>query len=284
MEQYEEFLKFKQEKENSGEKPDEINTNVDVEVQLLNDFLSKFPSEECETLSINPLEGFPIPLIDKVLHVHFNIRTYCFSAIHYAIVKYIFNFWTKLNAKNFTQEELEQNQKIISWIEVIKNHLIEVANMNKEEYEDIMWNSRNPRYNRGKHYMYYTWWLYGYFPLIENGDELILKLLQIVFIDDAQDMLLWGILQINDSTRIFNLLKQILLILHQQDKDGKRQAFDPFSSGTGALSEIILLFDKLRLSVDENGVDLKTKFLSDPELSDVWIINDIDYRIKYFTN
>lgn len=143
-----------------------------------------FDKNYCD-LSFCILYSFPKEYTLKLLKKNFKGRSICYyDSLHRDLVKYTYKIWN-----------IYVDDEISEMIDKISKHLIEVANMKKEEYNDIMHNPNNPRYNSAKHYIYYTFWLYAYFPLLKNCEELILKLIEIAYLDDAQDELLFGLYQ-----------------------------------------------------------------------------------------
>lgn len=208
-------------------------------------------------LEFNVIREFPIEMIKKLLELNFNTRDICYMRyLHIELVKYIFYIW------NDTSHELHY------MIDKIKDHLIEVAGMNEDDYYDILNNGSNPRYNPDKNYMYYTWWLYPYFPLLEDGENLILKLTSFAYLDDAQDMLMYGIYQM-DPHRLYGFFKKFMQELHTA------VSFKLFESGTGSLGQFRLIAKKLY----ESGYDI----INDKDIDYVYKFtdrtgNECDYR------
>ena len=192
-------------------------------------------------LNFMHIHHYPSELLLKLIQMSFETREHPGSYVNIEIVKYIYSIWDKS----------DNSDELSKWINTIKNHLIETANMNSDEYYDILENPKNPRYNQSKHYIYYTWWLYVYYPLIQDGEELILKLIDFAYLDDAQDMLMYGIYQMKPS-RLNIFMKKFLIKLWDQYNElhnmGTRKlnpCFNIWSNGTGAWSQIIDILKKL---------------------------------------
>ncbi|AUL79329.3 putative orfan [Tupanvirus soda lake] len=218
-------------------------------------------------LNFNILKNFPKEYVLDLLEKNFESRSICYSnLVHIELVKYTYQIWNYYIGKESNHFLYPENE-LCKLINKIKYHLLEVANMSEKEYYDILRNDENPRFNRKKHYIYYTWWLYAYYPLMENAEDLILKLIDFVYLNDAQDMLLYGIYQM-DPIRLAPFMKKFMLKLFQQEIDqisGTRtcsECFCMWSSGTGAWSQMVRILGKLH----KNGFDLMT----DPNLVDVF--------------
>jgi hypothetical protein len=151
-------------------------------------------------------------------------------------------------------------------VKQITDILIETANFTKEEYEDIMTNSKNPRYNREKHYVYYVFWLYCFYPLVENYEELLLKLVNLVHLEDAQDELMDGLFRI-ESDKLLPFYKKFLIAVWKSNNYRNDNCFSLFSYGTGSIRENAKIMEKLK---DELDWDV----FSDPELQEFWSDED----------
>jgi hypothetical protein len=192
------------------------------------------------------ITDFPKELVLELLMDNFNERSICYVYIlHMELVKFTY----KLFRNEIIDPFYDEYKKILT------NHLEEICTMPYEIYNDIMMNSNNDRYNRGKHYHYYTWWLYCYIPLVFHGDNLenkLLHLIDIAYLDDGQDMLMYGLFMINDINQLYNLTKKMILALEQQNKiratTDRRVCFNMFSSGTGAFYQLKDIIDKLNKS------------------------------------
>jgi hypothetical protein len=201
------------------------------------DLLSDENDIQYHDLQFRIMDGWPVRFMLRLLKVNFESRDICYlQTLHIEVVKYIFSIWDKYadlpyQRRTFPHGELYQS------ISLLKNHLIEAANFDPDEYNRILRDPKHPRFNPDKHYRYYTWWLYCYFPLINNGDELILRLIRFAKLEDAQDMLMFGIYQIQDPKRLASLMIQLIT-----DVD---KSFDFTQSGTGALRQSIKIFRKL---------------------------------------
>lgn len=257
----EKFLetKYQQFKRDDSDDPDDSG-EPDKSCQ---EYLDKY-----HDLEYNITRDFPIEYMLKLATENFEDRTICYHyQVHIEVVKYIFHIWPK--SVNSPQSEF------YDLIQKIKAHLIEAVNFNPQEYYDMLQNKSNPRFNPKKHYIYYTWWLYVYFPLLEDPEEKILKLIDFVYLEDAQDMLMYGIYQLEPAV-LAPFFKKFMLALWKQEIDNlagmkkDRHWFGPESSakdricflilesGTGAMGDTFNILKKLYRS----GYDL----LADPEL------------------
>lgn len=247
----------------------------------------RIDEDKFHDLNFNIIRIFPKELVLEWISQDFDGRNICYhSCLHIEVVKYIYYIWN--DYVELSEEDLSYPDKeLCHEIHRIKNHLIETANMDPKEYYDILENKSNPRYNQKKNYIYYTWWLYVYYPLLDNFEELILKLINFVYLSDAQDMLLYGIYQI-EPQKLSIFIKKFMLTLWQQDEDRCNQhaaryftiycrpCFCLWDSATGAWTEMIRILKKLY----DNGYDL----LSDPELEKIFQYTNRDDQIVNFKN
>ena len=194
---------------------------------------------------------FPVDFVKQVIQIFIDNRIYN-DIIYTEIKKFLYANW--------------KNETIKDVVDQITNILVETANFTKEEYKDIMTNSSNPRYNFKKHYSYYVFWLYCFYPLIDGYQDLILKLVNIVYLDDAQDELMDGILKIN-SVELLPFYKKFIITVWKSCNYRYRQCFDLFFSATGAFSQNIDIIKKLKK-------DLTWDIFSDSELQEFWTHND----------
>ena len=221
---------------------------LDKYLEKYYDISSDDYSQKYYDLSYNILRGFPTDVLKNIMELNFETRKVCYKTLlHIEIVKYIYHIW----------DNKEHELHFI--VNKIKNHLIETANMDPVEYYD----KNNPKYNRDKHYIYYTWWLYCFYPLLEDGDDLIIKLVNFVYLEDAQDMLMYGIYQM-ESKKLYNFFKKLLIALHNRTLTDAKGCFDMFESGTGALGQFTMIIDKLNSSdcniLDDEGIQHILKF------------------------
>jgi len=179
---------------------------------------------------------------DRYYDINFNIIrnfiTILTNYLYIEVVKYMYYIWNKPNISDNIRQK----------IDIIKNHLIETANLSKKEFEDIIYNPKNPKYKWRQH-GYYTSCLYVYYPLLDNWQDLIIKLINVVpRLSDAQDMLMYGIYQV-DSEKLFPFMKVFLETLMARDHfshDTWTGCFDITCEGIGALQQFVLIVNKLR--------------------------------------
>jgi hypothetical protein len=244
----------------------------DLDKYILNKYLeSKYDQDNDQDdnryydLQFNILRDFPTSFIREIMEVNFNSRRVCYKDfLHIELVKYTYHIWN------------DRSHELYDIVDRISSHLVEVANMSSEQYYDILHNKDNQKYDSGKHYMYYTWWLYAYYPLLEDGEELILKLIKFAYLEDAQDMLMYGIYQM-EHCRLFNFTKKFMVALDEASKVG-RGCFDLFTSGTGATGQFKRIIDKLK----ERDYDI----LNDKEIEYLYRFtdsggNEHDYKKIY---
>ena len=242
------------------------------EFYKMNLFFEKFYDDD-ETfekeydLSYCMIKDFPDDIINSLIEANLNTRSICYKHhLHIELVKYIYRIWN------------DQDNYSFNILTKLKNHLIETATMDKEEYYDILKNPNNKLYYPNRNYIYYSWWLYCFYPLLENGEELILKLIDFVYLEDAQDMLMYGIYQM-DCNKLYSFFKKFVLALHKQKQSMEQKpCFYLFETGTGAFGQ----FDRIKNKLHENGYNI----LDDPDLQEIYKFtdrngNEQDYR-EYF--
>ena len=195
------------------------------------------------------INDFPIDFVKELLDINFNTRdiSYPYMFLHYDLIKYLYTNWN--------------NKDIKTEVERLKNHLIDTSN-------GVICG------NRDSNALYYTFWLYAYYPLLDNGEELILKLLETIYLNDAHEYLMLGILQM-DSKRLERFYKKFLIkasteyIKNEENLESSiksHSSFNPFFHPTGALYDNILILKKIKNS----GIDLK--FILDDELNEKAIV------------
>ena len=216
-------------------------------------------------LEFNVLQSFPKEIVLGFAKQNFEGRSICYyNLLHIELVKYTYHIWKKFVNKSPDNFEYPDNEFCIL-INKIQEHLLEVVYMDVDKYYDILQNSRNPRFDSKKNYIYYTWWLYAYLPLLDEPEEKILKLVDFVYLNDAQDMLLYGIYQMN-TTILAPLMKKLMLTLWKQEEAlpgirGPRPCYEMWSGGTGAWTQTVDILGKLYHA----GYNL----MEDPELTHV---------------
>ena len=196
--------------------------------------------------SINFIEHFPLNIILKLIeryYTFYNIGT-C-SQIE--IVKYLFAIWHNENCP----------EQVKYWIQKITNHLTTVANMDKHQYDEMVHNSYYDKTMfKFTGILYYTWWLYVFYPLLENCTELILKLMKIAYICDAQDMLMYGIYQMSPN-KLKSFMKDFIVVVNNSYNEQHR-GFNLLESCTGSFQQLKRIISKL----SKNGYN----FFDDPSL------------------
>ncbi len=91
------------------------------------------------------INDFPVSLIKQLLDIDFETKKIAYSNIclHHDLIKYLYANWNNINIKKKTNR--------------LKNHLIDTANGLMNKIGET-------------HYLYYTFWLYSYYPLLDDGE------------------------------------------------------------------------------------------------------------------
>lgn len=240
---YQKYLVFKDEYNTKEQKNFDF-TNFSQkeyrEIYILNKFLeSKYHNnDKYYDMEFNIIRHFPSDTLKNFMDLYFNTQKICYEYfLNIEIVKYIYNMW------NNTEHEL------YCIVGNIKNHLIEVVNM----YE----------YNNISH-KYYTWWLYAYFPLLEDGENMILRLIKFVYLNDTQDMLMYGIYQIGPD-RLYRFFKNFMITLYAVNTV-TGNGFELMDSTTGALSQFEMVAKKLYRA----GYEI----INDPDINYIYMFTD----------
>lgn len=224
---------------------DEINKkNVKIQ-EKINEINYK---KGLKNYSIIIFDYFPIDIVKCIIQIFINKRIYN-DYIYMEVKKYLYSHW---------KDDLVKDN-----VYQITNILIETANFSKEEYLDIMTNPKNHKYNREKHYIYYVFWLYCFYPLIEGYAELILKLVNLVYLNDAQDELMDGIERI-ESTKLLPFYKKFILTVWKSCNYKGTYCFDLFGGGTGSFSQNVRIIKKLKK-------DLGWDIFTDDDLKEFWL-------------
>lgn len=212
-----------------------------------NDHSSQYENYEIEQCII--FDKFPIDFVKEIINRFINGRIYN-CIVYEEVKKFLYKHWN--------------DEIIVPEVEKITKILIEVANFTRDDYCDIMRNPKNPRFNAEKHYVYYVFWLYCFYPMLDNYEELIIKLINLVYLDDAQDELLNGLLHIS-SEKLVNFYNKFLInVSESRNAINNSHCFDLWSTGTGAYFQNIEIIKKLKS-------ELKYDIFNDPCLENFWI-------------
>jgi hypothetical protein len=211
-----------------------------------------------ENYSVIIFDYFPIEIVKKIIQYYVDNKIYN-SYINIEIKKFLYSHWKDDLVKDIVQQ--------------ITDILIETANFTKEEYLDIMSNPKNQRYNFKKHYIYYVFWLYFFYPLIEGYEELIIKLVNIVHLEDAQDELLNGI-ELIESTKLLVFYKKFILEVWKSCNYRGTMCFDLFNTATGSFGQNVRIIKKLKK-------DLGWNIFTDDDLQDFLNDNLNSLNIQY---
>lgn len=209
------------------------------------DNYDKLDKNKYNDMEFNVIRDFHYGILLDLITRNFRTRDICYKGIlHREVYKYICHIWKKYDKIDIKDIPYPESQ-LKECIDTIKQHLIETSNLTQEEYDDILCNPKNKKYDSRRNYRYYSWWLYGYLPLFENGEKLIMKIIEITNIDDAQDVLLDSIYDM-EPCRLNKFIKPFLLKLHEQRKTKRNgPCFEMWCNGTGAGGQMVNIFKKL---------------------------------------
>lgn len=299
---YQEYLIFSDKFDISAYDYDEESFNelseVQKEIEKVNAFLEIKYNDSSEHHKYNNLnfifiQNFPRELIAKWMKINLKTRDICYQHyLHIEIVKYTYLIWHTYLYQN--PDNFDGSSKLLcKIINKIYNHLVEIPNMDPIMYYDILENKMNPKYNRDRNYIYYSWWLYVYYPLIDNCEELILKLISFAYLDDAEDMLLYGIYHMPTS-KLAKFIKKFILVIWNQDKkynelhriDINSTLLEKWRCGRPCLSMRILSFEIIKIfkKLMYDGFNL----LSDSDFYPIFLHGDTNNKdvsfISYINN
>ena len=238
------FYELKRDKEDNIDFYNEIN-NLNISIGTKNYF--------CIIL-----DYFPKDFVIEIINRFINERIYNYL-VYEEVKKYLYSHWND----NIVKEQVDK----------IKNILIETSNFTKDEYYDILHNYNNPKYNHEKHYKYYVCWLYCFYPLLDNYEDLILKLVNLVYLDDGQDELLDGLLKM-PSKKLVNFYNHFLLnVCKSKNAINQDKCFNIWSIATGAYQQNIEIIKKLKFEENYN-------ILEDELLYDFWLNDENKMHIE----
>jgi len=207
---------------------------------IITAYLIKKYKDSCRKyydLNFNIIRDFPSYLILGWIKDKITV-SYDSGHLHIEVIKYIF----------YANSHMDQvDEKIQEEIKGIKNKLFEIANKPATDNWQYRYNLSN---------------LHACYILLENYEGIILNLIDVMYLDDAQDDLLYGIYQL-PSKELAAFIKKLLLKLDYQKNNYKRkESFDPTKHATGALYDILKIFKKLYL----DGYNL----LNDAEIKEMF--------------
>jgi hypothetical protein len=218
------------------------------------------------------ISHFPLKEITRILLYHGYYYCIWFdNEMRIDIAKYVYTMWKTYKLVDDAIEgtaEFKTTFKMCK--DLIKNSIMKVTSIEtKKEYcKFIKFNCDNydPLFFGSCSSKYYQYHLYIYIPLLPDSATLVTKLLDIAFLDDAQEFLLYGLLRL-DPNALFTVTKNMILQLINQAKLPtkvnklsclyRNQSFDPFrgsSPGPWILESIIkqLYENKLYLLNDDD--------------------------------
>lgn len=197
-----------------------------------------------ENYSIIIFEYFPIDLVKRIIQLFVEKCIYN-NFIYIEIKKFLFKYW--------------KDQKVSNIVNQITEILVKTANLSKDEYLNILYET-DLKTNKKKHSKYYLFWLYFFYPLIDKYEELIMKLINLVHLDDAQDELMYGLQRI-ESTKLLPFYKKFFIGVLKSSCVYGINCFDLFDSATGSYIQNLQIIKKLK-------IELGWDFFSDPDLQD----------------
>ncbi|AYV84558.1 MAG: putative orfan [Hyperionvirus sp.] len=208
-----------------------LNHKEQKDIEILEDFLKTEYGPDRDDkkyydITFRIMTDFSIDMLDDLISAYFNEPQICYTMyLHIELVKYIYAIWN------------DESHKLYHWVTAIKTHLVKTANLSRDELYDVM-----QRRERGSSALFYTWWLYVYYPLVPDAENLMLKLTKIARFNDAQDMFMYGIYQM-EPKRLYHFMKNWLPSLYEIEP--LLMCFDPLCSSTGALDQLKMIADKL---------------------------------------
>lgn len=197
-----------------------------------------------ENYSIIIFEYFPIDLVKRIIQLFIENCIYN-NFIYMEIKKFLFKYW--------------KDQKVSNIVNQITDILVKTANLSKDEYLNIL-SETDLKSGNKKYSKYYLFWLYFFYPLIDEYEELIMKLINLVYLDDAQDELMNGLLRI-ESDKLLPFYKKFFIGVLKSSCVYGINCFDLFGSGTGSYVQNLQIIKKLKIELDWD-------FFSDQDLQD----------------
>lgn len=188
------------------------------------------------------IKSFPSNIIIKILQYHgYNYGSWPTFAFVSDVAKYMYSVWKDYKNLGETKELLKLKRTIKFCKKEIKSAIQNMMSLNnKKEYSELLSKSRE-EYDYDVfgscNSKYYKYRLYIYVPLLKNSESIITKILDIAFLDDAQEFLLWGLIKFDVNT-LYRVTKNLILQLLSQKhrpREGdccsctfRTQSFDPF--------------------------------------------------------
>jgi hypothetical protein len=207
--------------------------------------------------SIIIFDYFPIELVKQIIQIFIDNCVYN-DIIYVEIKKYLWVYWNEEKISDITNQ--------------ITSILINTANLSKDEYVKIL-NDYIPGTDQKKYSKYYLFWLYFFYPLIPGYEELVIKLVNLVYLNDAQDELMDGISRI-ESNELLPFYKKFIVGVWKSSNVYGTICFDLFGGGTGSFSQNVRVIKKLK-------EDLNWDIFSDPDLQEFWIDPDNSLSIEH---
>lgn len=163
-------------------------------------------------LNFSHLHNFPLNLTIGLCLSNLYTRNVAYNYyLHIEVVKFMYSIIPKY--KTYTDIDIQHlnypDNEYAKLVKLYIKNISETAMLDSNEYDNIMYDNSNPNYNPKRNSTCYTWWLYCYYPLIDNGLNLLLKLVKFIYINGLQSPLLYGIYQMN-SNDIEKFIKPLL--------------------------------------------------------------------------
>lgn len=231
-------------------KPSKKNSNIEKQNEInFETGLSNY--------SVIIFDYFPLDYVKKICQIFITRHLYFSkSSIYWEVKKFLYSHWKDVELQDITGQ--------------ITEILVRTASLTNKEYKQILNNTSHfcTEYSS----RYYVYWLYCFYPLVAGYDDLIIKLVNVVYLGDAQDELLHGIEKIN-SPELLPFYKKFIVAVWKsryQEEYDDLQCFQLFCKGTGSLRQNVLIIKKLKK-------DLNWDIFADPDLQEFWLD---DYNFK----
>lgn len=223
--------KFHEYKENKS------TNNDNFLVDFVVDLLSELPNDKYFDINSCILIHLPLAEQIKSLKMFIDHGETLFSAA-VDISKLIYILWPRYHVPYQSRPLSYPHAEIYQLMFTIHQQLKDFAKTSHEQYFD---------FKKGTKFVF--WHLCGLYPLLENGAEMLVKICQKEY-DDAQDMMMFGIYQLNPFTHMV-YVKEIFK--HWK----KAKNIDLYDTSTGCRQQLDLILGKYRFLEYEIDDELK---------------------------
>ncbi len=185
-----------------------------------------------ENYNVVLFNSFPIQTVKYIINQTFFQESGIFSYLFIEIKKFLYTNWNNPELSDITQK---------------------ITNILENEYWENQIEKSTHQYS----------WLLCFLPLLNNGEELIFKLVNTAFLTDTQDELLEGIKQM-ESNRLLEFYKKFLLAVWKSSNIfNQAKCFELWSWGTSALEQNCSIISKLQKELNWN-------IFEDSDLKEFW--------------